>query len=128
MAERVLCDGGAMRRPAGTGAGDAPVPDGTTLLSFRDLPQKQRPTQALFSGGSARTRPTGALRCDRAPWPMRGTSTRTPMAKIGTGARNCGFLSTMKGNNGQFRKGAHIRMRADSGMTRSQQKSTAQAS
>ena len=49
MAEKTLDDSEAMRRFAGIESGDDRIPDETTILNFRHLPERHGLTEAIFA-------------------------------------------------------------------------------
>ena len=49
MAEETLYDSEAMRRFAGIELGDDRIPDETTILNFRHLPERRGLTEAIFA-------------------------------------------------------------------------------
>ena len=53
MAEETLYDSAAMRRFAGIEPGCDRIPDQTTILNFRHLPERHGLTQAIFAGVNA---------------------------------------------------------------------------
>lgn len=49
LAQKTLYDSKAMRRFAGIEFGDDRIPDGTTILNFRHLPERNGPNEAIFA-------------------------------------------------------------------------------
>jgi len=90
-AEDESYDGEAMRRFARIKLGDDRIPDETTLLHVRPLPDHHGPTQALFGAGTAGLADTGRAR--RAGPPVDATIRPAPSAPQ-TRIRNSEMSST----------------------------------
>ena len=112
-AEETLCDSAAMRRFAGTWLGCDRIPDETTILNFRHLPERHGLTQAIFAEVNAHLSDKGiTLRSGTlVDVSRRVPSVRASLRKIidapsstknKAGARDPEMSSTKKGNDWYF--------------------------
>ena len=113
-----------VRRFAGIELGDDRIPDETTLLNFRHVPERHGLTQAIFADVNAHLADKGiGLRSGTL---VDATIIDAPSTtKNKAGARDPEMLSTKKGNDWYFGMKAHIGVDADRGVTHSRETSTA---
>ncbi len=138
MAGETLFDSAAMRRFAGIEPGGDRIPDKTTILNFRHLPERHGLTEALFAGIDAHLADKGiSLRSGTL---VDATIIDAPSSSMKkAGARDPGMSSTRKGNHWYFASRedqnlirgikfpmhAHIGADLDSGVTYSPDTTTA---
>jgi IS5 family transposase len=97
MAEETLYDGEAMRRFAGIELGDDRIPDETTNLNFRHLPERHGLTEALFADMNAHLAEKGITL--RSGTLVDATIIDAPSSTNNkAGARDPEMSSTKKGN------------------------------
>ena len=126
MAEETLYDSEAMRRFAGIELGDDRIPDETTILNFRHLPERRGLTEAIFADVNPHLADRGITL--RSGTLVDATIIDAPSStKNKAGARDPEMSSTKMGNDWYFGMKAHIGVDADSGVTHSLETSTASA-
>ena len=124
LAEETLYDSEAMRRFAGIEPGCDRIPDDTTILNFRHLPERHGLTQAIFAEVNAHLADKGITL--RSGTLVDATIIDAPSStKNEARARDPEMSSTKKGNDWYFGMKAHIGVDADSGTVHSLDTSTA---
>ncbi|MBL3609829.1 IS5 family transposase [Rhodovulum sulfidophilum] len=124
MAEETLYDSEAMRRFAGIELGDDRIPDETTILNFRHLPERHGLTEAIFADVNAHLADKGITL--RSGTLVDATIINAPSStKNKAGARDPEMSSTKKGNTWHFGMKAHVGVDAESGTVHSLETSTA---
>lgn len=124
MAEETLYDSEAMRRFAGFELGDDRIPDETTILNFRHLPEGHGLTEAIFADVNAHLADKGITL--RSGTLVDATIIDAPSStKNKAGARDPEMSSTKKGNTWYFGMKAHVGVDAESGTVHSLETSTA---
>ncbi|ETX13197.1 hypothetical protein OCH239_12810 [Roseivivax halodurans JCM 10272] len=124
MAEEMLYDSDAMRHFAGIELGDDRIPDETTILDLRHLPEKHQLTERLFADVNRHLADQGITL--RSGTLVDATIIDTPSStKNEAKARDPEMSSTKKGNEWYFGMKAHVGVDAENGILHSLDTATA---
>lgn len=124
MAEEMLHDSDAMRQFAGIEPGDDRIPDETTILNFRHLPEKHQLTEKLFVEVNTHLADQGITL--RSGTLVDATIIDAPSSTRNEAkARDPEMSSTKKGNDWYFGMKAHVGVDAQSGIVHSLDTTTA---